>query len=63
MRRQYKLMQSIKISITKDCYKPGKLLDGTDCKKLLDAGGSKSFMSEPFYLNHPSLHSLPKFVL
>ena len=38
------------------------MLDGTNCKVLLDTGGSKSFMSTTFYLNCPSLHSLPKFV-
>ena len=41
----------------------GKLQDGTDCKVLLEIGASKSFISKTFYLNCPSLHSLPKFVL
>ena len=49
--------------ITEDCYIQGKLLDDTDCKILLDAGASKPFISKTFYLNCPSLHSLPKFVL
>ena len=40
----------------------GKLLDGTDCKIFLDKGASKSFISKTFYLNCPSLHSLPMLV-
>ena len=28
----------------------GKLLDGTECKPLLDMGASKSFMSKSFYM-------------
>ena len=39
----------------------GRLLDGTDCQILLDAGASKSFMSKSHYLHCKSLHSLPKF--
>ena len=40
-----------------------KLVDGTDCKILLNTKTIKSFKSEMFYLNCPSLHSLPNFVL
>ena len=39
----------------------GKLLDRTECLKLLDMGTSKSFMSKSHYLCCKSLHSLPKF--
>ena len=38
------------------------LLDGTNCKILLDMEASKAFMSKTFYLNCPPLHSLPRFV-
>ena len=46
---------------TEDCNIPSKLLHGTDCKILLDIGAGKSFMCKTFYLNCPSLHSLPNF--
>ena len=42
-------------------YMLGKLLDGTECKLLLDTCASKSFMSKFFYMCCKSLHSLPKF--
>ena len=38
----------------------GRLLDGTECQILLDAGASKSFMSKSHYLQCKSLHLLPK---
>ena len=50
-----------KMPITEDSYIPGKLLDGTDCKALLNMGASKSFMFKTSYLNCPPLHSLPNF--
>ena len=62
MIRQDELKVEQKITITEDYYIPGKLLDGTDCKILLDTGAGKSFMSKTFCLNCLSLHSLPKFV-
>ena len=62
MRRQDKLKVTHKAPITEDCYIPSKLLDGTDCKILLDMGASKLFMSKTYYLNCPSLHSLPNVV-
>ena len=39
----------------------GKLLDGTECKILLETGASKSFMSKSYYMHCKSFHSLPKF--
>ena len=51
MRRQDELKAEHEVSITEDCYIHGKLLDGTDCKILLDMGASKPFMSKTFYLN------------
>ena len=40
-------------------YRVGKLLDGTECKILLDTGASKSFMSDSDYLCCKSHHLLP----
>ena len=42
-------------------YALGRLLDGTECQLLLDAGASKLFMSKSFYMQCKSLHSMPKF--
>ena len=39
----------------------GKLLIGTECQILLDAGGSKSFMSKLPYMQCKSFYSMPKF--
>ena len=47
--------------ISEQGYTIGKLLDGTDCKILLDTGTSKSFMSKTYYMYCKSLNSLPKF--
>ena len=62
MRRQVALKTQHKASIMEDYYIHGKLLDGTDCKILLEMEASKSFMYKTFYLNCPSLHSLLKFI-
>ena len=62
MRRQNALKAEQKVPITEDCCISCKLLDRADHKILLDTGASKLFMSETFYLNCPSLHSLPRFV-
>ena len=51
MRRQDELRAEYKAPIAEDCNIPGKLLDGTDCGKILDMGPSKSFLSKTFYLN------------
>ena len=47
--------------ISKLGYTVGKLMDGTECQILLDAGASKSFMSKSYYLHCKALHLLPKF--
>ena len=62
MRIQDDLKVEQKAPTTEDCYIPGTLLDGTDCKILLDTGVSRSFMSKNFYLNCPSLNCLHRFV-
>ena len=47
--------------ISEQGYTVGKLLDGTECQKLLDTGASKSFKSNSHYFYCKSLHSPPKF--
>ena len=48
-------------SITDHPTTIGTLLDGTECKILLDSGASKSFMSKHYSLRNISLHGLPEF--
>ena len=47
--------------ITGHGFTLGKLLDGTDCRILLDTGTTKSYMSKSFYMQCKCLHMLPKF--
>ena len=47
--------------ITAQGYTKGKLLDDTECDKLVDIGTSKSYMSKSYFMRCKSLHSLPKF--
>ena len=58
---KFKAKESFPIS--EQGYTMGKLLDGTECQVLLDAGASKSFMSKSHHLCCKSLHSLPKLHL
>ena len=39
----------------------GKVLNGEECKILLDTDASKSYMSKSYYLRCKALHDLPKF--
>ena len=59
--RNDKLKAEKSLPISEHGYTLGKLLDGTECQLLLDAGASKSFMSKSFYMQCKSLHCLPKF--
>ena len=59
--RASKIKVEEKFPISEQGYTVGKLLDGTECKILLDTGASKSFMLKSHYLHCKSLHSLPKF--
>ena len=61
MTRSDKIKVEERFPISKQGYTVRKLLDGTECQILLDAGASKSFMSKIHYLRCKSLHSLPKF--
>ena len=54
-----KVEETFPISV--QSYTVGKLLNGTECKILLDTGASKLFMSKSHYLCCKSLHLLPKF--
>ena len=48
-------------SITDQSITVGILLDGTDCKILLDYDATKNFTSKQYYLRNKFLHGLPKF--
>ena len=58
-----KLKAEESFPISEQGYTLGKLLDRAECQLLLDTGASKSFMSNLFYMDCKSLHSLPKFAL
>ena len=62
MRKWDELKAEHKAPIREDCYIPGKLLACTDCRILLHTEASQLLISRTFYLNYPSLYSLPKFV-
>ena len=59
--RNDKLKAEESFPISEHGYTSGKLLDGTECQVLLDTGAIKLFMSNSFYMQCKSLHSLPKF--
>ena len=61
MKRDTKIKAEEKFPITNQGFAPGKLLDGTECKILLDMGSTKSYMSKSYYLRCKALHALPKF--
>ena len=61
MIRDPKMVAEAKFPMSEQGYMAGKLLNGTECQILLDAKGSKSFMSKAHYLYCRLLHSLPKF--
>ena len=39
----------------------GRILNGEECRILLDTGASKSYMLKSYYLRCKTLHHLPKF--
>ena len=59
--RETKIRAEEKFSITGQGFTSGKLLDGTECQILLDAGATKPYMSKSYYLRCKCLHALPKF--
>ena len=61
MNRDTKFKVEEGFPITGQGFILGKLLDGTDCRLLLDTGATKSYMSKSFYMQCKCLHALPKF--
>ena len=50
MNRDTKFKAEERFPITGQGFTLGKLLDGTDCRILLDTGATKSYMSKSFYM-------------
>ena len=50
MTRNSKIKAVERFPITGQGFASGKLLDGTECKILLDTGATKSYMSKSYYL-------------
>ena len=61
MTRNTKIKAEERFPITGQGFASGKLLDGMECKILLDTGATKSYMSKSYYLRCKTLHALPKF--
>ena len=61
MTRDTKIKAEERFPITGQGFASGKLLDGMECQILLDTGATKSYMSKSYYLQHKTLHALPKF--
>ena len=61
MMRDTKIKAEERFPITGQRFASGKLLDGTECRILLDTGAAKSYMSKFYYLQCKTLHALPKF--
>ena len=60
--RNDKLKGEESFPISEHGYTLGKLLDRKEWQLLLDTGVSKSLMSESFYMQCTSLHSLPNLL-
>ena len=50
MTRDTKIKVEERFPITSQGFASGKLLDGTECKILLDTGATKSYMSKSYHL-------------
>ena len=61
MTRDTKIRAEEQFPFTGQGFASGKLLDGTECKILVDTGATKSYMSKSYYLQCKTLHALPKF--
>ena len=61
MPRETKIIAEEQFPITGQGFASGKLLDGMECKILLNTGATKSYMSKSNYLWCKTLHALPKF--
>ena len=62
MTRDTKIKAEKKYPITGQGFASGKLLDGMECKILLDTGATKSYMSKSYYLQCKTLHALAKIL-
>ena len=62
MMRDTKIKAEERFSTTGQGFASRKLLDGTECQILLDTGATKSYTSKSYYLQHKTLHALPKFL-
>ena len=61
MTRDTKIKAEERFPITGQGFTSGKLLDGTECRILLNTGATKSYMLKLYYLQCKTLHALPKF--
>ena len=61
MTRDTKIKAEERFPITSKGFASEKLLDGTECRILLDTGATKSYMSKSYYLQWKTLHAVPKF--
>ena len=61
MTRDMKIKAEERFPITGQGFALEKLLDGMECRILLDTGATKSYMSKSYYLQCKTLHVLPKF--
>ena len=61
MMRDTKIRAEKSFPITGQGFASGKLLDGMECRILLDTGATKSYMSKSYYLQCKTIHALPKF--
>ena len=50
-----------KFPINVNSHTTGKVIGGDKLGILLDTGAPKSYMSKAYYMQHPSLHTLPKY--
>ena len=58
MMRDAKIKAEERFPITGQGFASGKLLDGTECKILLETGATKSYMSKSYSLQCKTLHAL-----
>ena len=61
MKREDIMKAEESFPILEQGFVTGKVLNGEECKILLDTGASKSYMSKSYYLKCKALHDLPKF--
>ena len=60
MTREQVIRAEEKFPISGQGYTNGKLLDQTECSILIEKGASNSYMSQSYYMQCKSLHTLSK---